>query len=122
MSKRVNWDAMGILASVICAIHCALLPLFLTSLPLLGVNIIHNQGFELMMIGIAFLVGAYALYHGFKKHHSNYLPIILFALGMLFLLAKQVWHSAELWLLTPAVAFILSAHFINYRLSSKVAC
>jgi hypothetical protein len=122
MKKRFNWDAMGMLVSVACAIHCALLPIFLSSLPLLGVNIIHNQGFEIMMIAVAFAVGAYALYHGFKKHHNSFLPLMLFALGMLLLVAKQVWHSAELWLLAPAVVFILSAHFINYRLSAKEAC
>ena len=122
MGKRINWDVMGVVASVVCAIHCALLPLFLTSLPLLGVNIIHNQGFEIIMIGIAFIIGSYALYHGFKKHHRNILPLALFAFGMLFLFAKQLWHNIELWLLLPAVLFIVSAHFINYRLHSKVAC
>src|ERR1700733_5660583 len=89
MGKRINWDAMGIAASVACAILCALLPLFLTSLPLLGVNIIHNQVFEITMRGIAFIIGSYALYHGFKKHHRNILPLTLFAFGMLFLFAKQ---------------------------------
>ena len=109
------------LVSVACAIHCALLPIFLSSLPLLGTNIIHNQGFEITMTALAFAVGAYALYHGFKKHHNSFLPLVLFVVGMSFLIAKQVWHSAELWLLAPAVAFILSAHFVNYRLGQKAA-
>jgi hypothetical protein len=42
MSKKINWDALGIATSLACAIHCALLPLFLSSLPLFGVNIIEN--------------------------------------------------------------------------------
>ncbi|HAL95914.1 MAG TPA: MerC domain-containing protein, partial [Chitinophagaceae bacterium] len=33
MRFRINWDALGISASIACAIHCALLPLFLSSLP-----------------------------------------------------------------------------------------
>jgi hypothetical protein len=119
MFKRINWDALGISASIICAIHCAVLPVFLTSLPLLGVNIIHNAGFELGMIVTAFSIGANALYHGYKKHHKNVLPLLLFAGGMLFLVAKQVWHNAELWLLLPAVAFIVTGHLINYRLCYK---
>ncbi len=119
--KRINWDALGVTTSVLCAIHCAVLPLFLSSWPLLGVNIIHNQVFETTMIFIAFAVGIYALSHGFKKHHHNILPIALFAVGMCFLFAKQVWHNAELWLLLPAVALIISGHFINYRLSREAA-
>lgn len=106
---------MGVIVSVACAIHCALLPIFITSLPLLGVNIIHNQLFELVMIIIALVIGAQALYHGFKKHHRNILPIALFISGMACLFAKQVWHNAELLFLVPAVLLIVSAHLINYR-------
>lgn len=69
----------------------------------------------MVMIAIAFAVGANALYHGYKNHHRNRLPVLLFAAGMLFLLAKQVWHEAELFLLLPAVILIVSAHLINYR-------
>ena len=42
MKLKINWDALGIGASLACAIHCALLPLFLSSLPLFGTNIINN--------------------------------------------------------------------------------
>lgn len=121
MNKRINWDALGVTTSVICAIHCAVLPLFLTTLPMLGVNIIHNQFFETAMIFIALAVGIYSLSHGYKKHHRNILPIVLFSIGMLFLFAKQVWHDAELWLLLPAVVLIISGHFVNYRLSRETA-
>jgi len=37
-----------------CAIHCALLPLILTSLPLFGVELIDNIAFEYGMIVLAF--------------------------------------------------------------------
>lgn len=116
MNLKINWDALGITASMACAIHCALLPLFLTSLPLFGVNIIENTGFEYLMIGIAFTVGAYSLYHGHKKHHHSWLPLLLFSIGFACLLAKMQWHEWRNWLLVPAVAFIVTAHFINFRL------
>ena len=61
MKFRINWDALGISASIACAIHCALLPLFLTSLPLFGINIIHNLGFEIGMIVLAFGIGSYSM-------------------------------------------------------------
>ncbi|HVX51228.1 MAG TPA: MerC domain-containing protein [Chitinophagaceae bacterium] len=115
MKKRLNWDAMGVFVSIACAIHCALLPLFLTSLPLLGINIIHNRLFEVIMIAIAFGVGLNALYHGYKNHHRSLLPVALFVGGMLFLIAKQIWHAQELLLLVPAVILIVTAHLVNYR-------
>jgi hypothetical protein len=115
MKFKINWDALGITTSIACAIHCALLPLFISSLPLFGVNIIDNVAFEYGMILLAFVVGVNALYHGYKKHHHSLFPILLFSLGIVFLLAKQQWHQWQLWFLLPAVVFIVAAHFINYR-------
>ena len=60
---KINYDALGITASIACAIHCALLPLVLTSLPILGFNIINNLYFEVMMIALAMSIGIYSLMH-----------------------------------------------------------
>src|SRR6266480_1800573 len=76
MLRRINWDAMGIGTSLACAIHCALLPLFLTSLPVLGIELIDNMTFEYTMIFIALGIGSIALLHGFKRHHHNLLPLM----------------------------------------------
>jgi hypothetical protein len=112
----MNWDALGIATSVACAIHCALLPLFLSSLPLFGVNIIENIRFEYFMIVLAFVLGIYALYHGFKKHHHSWWPISLFSLGILFLIVKVNFHELELILLIPSVGLIVVAHYLNFKL------
>ena len=116
MSQKINWDALGIVTSLACAVHCALLPLFLTSLPLFGINIIGNQGFEYGMVVLAFAIGSYSLYHGKKKHHDSWMPTLLFSIGILLLLAKVAWHEWELWLMIPAVCCIVGAHIQNYLL------
>jgi len=116
MKFKINWDAFGIATSVACAIHCAVLPLILSSLPLFGINIIENQGFELLMIGLAFVVGVYSLYHGRKKHHHSYTPLLLFSAGIVLIIVKSISQSHALWLLIPAVAAVIAAHFLNYRL------
>ncbi len=113
--KKINWDAMGIITSVACAIHCAILPLLLTSLPLFGINIINNSFFEWSMIGIAFIVGSYALSHGYKRHHRNWKPLIIFSVGFIFLILKQIFYTHEFVFLVPAVSCILYAHFLNYK-------
>ena len=92
MKQKINWDALGIGASLACAIHCALLPLFLSSLPLFGMNIIENPGFEVGMIVLAFVIGSYSFYHGFKKHHHSLRPFLVFSLGFIMLILKQVFH------------------------------
>lgn len=113
---------MGIATSAACAIHCALLPVLVSSLPVFGINIIHNSFFEWGMIGLAFLVGSYSLFHGFAKHHRNLIPIYIFSAGFMFLVCKQFFHSVENWFLIFAVPLIIGAHYYNYRLCHRSKC
>lgn len=122
MNFKTNWDGLGIITSLACAIHCAILPLIATSLPLFGINIIHNNVFEWTMIGIAFAVGSYALFHGHIKHHRSFVPILMFSAGFVFLITKQIFHQYEVYFLIPAVLLIVSAHYYNYRLCTRVKC
>lgn len=115
MNFKVNWDALGIATSVACAIHCAILPLVLSSLPLFGINILNNEMFEYLMILIALMIGVWSLWHGFKKHHHSFLPITIFVVGIITLVFKQVWHQWSIYFLIPAVLFIISAHWLNYK-------
>ena len=119
---KLNWDVMGIITSLACAIHCALLPLIVASLPIFGINIIHNSFFEWGMIGLAFLVGSYSLFHGYIKHHRSFSPIIVFAIGFVFLVLKQFFGDLEYSFLAIAVSLIISAHFYNFRLCQQSKC
>ena len=115
MKFKINWDALGAGASLACAIHCALLPLFLTSLPLFGINIIHHTGFEVGMIVLACCIGSYSLYHGYTRHHHSLVPVLLFIAGLTFLVLKQFFIHYETWLLLPAVTLIIVAHVLNFK-------
>lgn len=112
---KINYDALGIAATIACAIHCALLPLVLTSLPILGFNILNNFWFEIGMILLAMAIGIYSLMHGFKKHHHHKLPLVVFLIGISLLILKQVFHAKQIWFLIPAMILIVTAHFLNYR-------
>jgi hypothetical protein len=115
MLSKINWDALGITASVACAIHCAVLPLLLTSLPIFGINIIDNLAFEYGMIVLAMGIGSWSLIHGYRRHHHQPLPLLLFAAGILLLFSKEIFHDWKLWFLIPAVIAIIIAHFVNFR-------
>jgi MerC mercury resistance protein len=119
---KLNWDIMGMATSIACAIHCALLPLVLPSLTLLGVDLIHHPVFEWGMIALAFFVGIYALVHGYIRHHRNLLPILIFMAGFVCLVLKQFMPGNENWFLFPAVVLIITAHYRNYKLCHKSKC
>ena len=115
MALKTNWDFLGIATSVGCAIHCALLPLVAGSLPVFGINIIHNSVFEWGMIALAFIVGFYSLIHGYIKHHRNNFPVLLFSAGFIFLILKQFFSYEEYLFLAFAVFFIIAAHILNFK-------
>ena len=115
LAKKINPDGLGIVTSVLCAVHCAVLPLFFTTLPVFGFEVLQNKTFEFSMIGIAGLIGVYALQHGYKRHHHKKLPLAVFLTGLSFLILKEVFVSVELLLLIPAAGLIIGAHFLNFR-------
>lgn len=122
MNIKLNWDALGIVTSIACAIHCAVLPVLISTLPVFGINIIHNIFFEWGMILLAFAVGSYSLFHGYIKHHRSFVPVLVFGAGFIFLVLKQFFTSISIPLLVAAVAFIIAAHFYNYRLCHRSKC
>jgi len=73
------------------------------------------MAFEYFMIFLAFCIGTYSLWHGYRRHHHNIAPVLIFAGGIGFLVAKQMWHEYQYMLLPFAIVFIISAHLINYK-------
>jgi hypothetical protein len=117
---KVNWDFFGIITSLTCAVHCALLPVVVSSLPMFGINIIHNRPFEWGMILLAFLVGCYSIMHGYFRHHKNPVPFYIFFSGIFFLVLKQLFPVYEYFFLGMAVLLIIIGHFINYRYCQRI--
>ena len=113
--RSINPDALGATVSVACAIHCAILPLVIAALPTLRLNTFFEYG----MILLAFLIGAGALRHGYRKHHRHLMPSTLFVTGMILLIAKEIWQAQELIFLAFALPLILGAHAWNYRLCRR---
>src|SRR5690606_7913135 len=64
-------DRFGLTASLLCAIHCALLPLAIALLPSLGVAAwLGNEGFEEGFVVFATLFGLFTLVSGYRKHRA----------------------------------------------------
>lgn len=122
MKIRMNWDGVGIATSLLCAIHCAVIPLMVSAIPLLGIDLVHNEVFEWAMILLALVVGYYSLIHGYTTHHRSHTPIILFSVGAVFLVFKQFLPEHSIVFLVIAVSLIVTAHYINYRMCKARKC
>lgn len=115
MKLHINWNALGFSAALICAIHCALFPLLISSLPLLGISIFNNIFFELGMILVAFFIGSISLWHGYRRHHHRPVAFIFFTAGMILLVINQFNHEIGLVIIIPASLLIITAYYLNWR-------
>lgn len=120
---KLNADRLGIITSIACAIHCTVLPALVSTLPLLGFDILENKTIEWGMISLAFLFGTLSLYHGYAHHHNKLLPLVLFLFGFTCLILNQAIAERFVLIFIPASSiFIISAHVLNIyycRVSGK---
>ncbi len=112
-----NLDALGIGASLVCAVHCVLLPLLITALPLLGLEVLENEKLEYGLLGVSFLVGYTALIRGYRRHHRHVRPLLLFTGGYVILLLGHFFppEGWEPFVIAIGAGLIVWAHLQNLK-------
>ncbi|WP_129713838.1 MerC domain-containing protein [Pedobacter sp. SYP-B3415] len=119
MTKIFHPDRLGITASGLCAIHCAVLPFVVSTLPFWGLAFLAHPVFEGTMIIISLMLGLGSIGHSYRFHHRRLGPLFLLAAGFLFIL---LGHLVEIeWLesiLVPSGGVVIAcAHLINLRMN-----
>lgn len=84
---KFNLDKIGLAASLVCAIHCALLPLIIGILPLIGMGFMAHGLFDWIMVGIAAAVGFISIMKGHQTH-KKHTPACFFVPGIFIILAS----------------------------------
>ncbi len=79
-----NFDRVGFSLSLICAVHCLAMPIFLPLVPLLADSFVASENLELLIISITFLIATPTLFRGYLRHRKLVIPAC-FLLGLLFL-------------------------------------
>ncbi len=116
--KNTSWlDHIGITASTLCAIHCAIVPVLFTSLPLLGLNFLANVWIEWGMILLALTIGTYSIGLSYLRIHKRLLPLCLLIAGFAIILLGHVFvHGwSEVIIVPTGGLLIAAAHFVNYK-------
>lgn len=112
-------DRLGMTASTLCAIHCALVPVFLTALPLLGLEFLANEWVEIAMIVVSAILGTLSLSLSYRKQHRKLLPFFVLFTGFALIGAGHFSGLDKLEpILIPLGGFIVAAaHLVNWRLN-----
>jgi uncharacterized membrane protein YfcA len=116
--RAFNLDALGFSASTLCAIHCAVTPLLLTALPLLGLNFLAHPAIETTMLVLSLLIGVASLAQGYFKHHQQWHALLLLAAGFAVIFAGH-WvlpEADEEWFTPLGAGTVAIAHLVNWRL------
>jgi hypothetical protein len=114
---RSKLDSVGMTASALCAIHCAVVPIVLTALPLIGLGFLANPWIEWFMISSSLLIAGYSIGSSYFYNHRRFLPLILMTIGCTFVICGHTLNKE--WIESIIVPVggltIAAAHFVNIK-------
>lgn len=124
MSARLHvlLDRIGAAGSLLCAIHCALLPLAIAILPSLGIAVWLGDGFETGFVAFASLFGLSVLAWSYRRHRAmRALGLLLPGLAALWVavLYPPLHHAVvpHAMVMTFGGTLVGLAHVANLRLN-----
>jgi uncharacterized membrane protein YfcA len=118
-------DHLGVVASCLCAIHCALAPLTVSLIPLIGLDFLRGRQTEWVLVLISVAVGSLSFIPSYVRRHRRCSPLLIFGTGLGVILTARLWLEDALQFELPAVlvgaVLITSAHYFNLRLCRSCA-
>ena len=127
MQKRfftyAHTDLLGFSTSLICAIHCAFLPVLLTLTTLGGLEWLSSPLFEIGFIVASVIIAVVALGRNFRKHLHIRRAIQIVLFGFTLILISRFMHGDMHHILSAAGGITIAVgHVFNWRMASKSAC
>jgi hypothetical protein len=118
-------DAAGMSVSVLCAVHCIVVPLLAGTLTAAGIGWVHNEVVEWLLVAVSCAIGVYSLFPAFHQRHGKKRCLGLFSLGMGCILFGKFFRG-DAASDTPFVVFgavmIIAAHTTNQYLCRSCRC
>jgi hypothetical protein len=114
-----RWDRAGMLVSGACAVHCALLPLLVAAVPVLGLGRLMDERVEWFFVITTGLVGVLAHLRAYRRDHRHVMPGLIFAAGFSSVLGARLFlESHRLGPYAACTGGLLAAvsHWANRRL------
>jgi hypothetical protein len=113
-------DTAGATTSLLCAIHCAVLPLVVTLLPLVGLSFLADERTEWVLLGLSALLGVTSLCLGYRAHRRRRALVVL-SIGLALLALGRMSEEREIEtfgvpLIVTGGLIVAGAHWINHRL------
>lgn len=119
--RKLSMDSLGIAASSLCLIHCALMPFILVALPYVGLQFLAGNFAHRVSAIFVITFALLAVLPGYLKHRKIcVLATMLFGLLLVLtatFVASPAWgEGAELLLISVGNVSVVTAHIINRKL------
>ena len=111
-------DRAGMSASLACAVHCAVFPLVLASLPALGLAWLDSEWVDWTMVLLAAGIALSAHRGGFTMHRRC-LPTSVAVVGLLTIVTTMCLlkgHASQPYMQASGAVVIASSHVLNRHL------
>ena len=120
-------DKIAISLSMICLVHCLVLPSFLVILSGYFTLSYENELVHYLLLLIAVPVSLYALING-ARNHSNFIYLVSGITGIISLIfavtmGVELWgESGEIVFTSIGASLVAFSHYKNYKLCREVEC
>lgn len=110
-------DGFAVTASMLCLIHCLVLPVLLIALPVLATMLVIPEAFHTIAFAIALPTSALAMASGYARH-SRSGPMLLAGTGLILLgigAFAMDSEAAERVVTSVGAVTLAIAHVLNWR-------
>ena len=120
-------DKTAISLSMICLVHCLVLPSFLVILSGYFTISYENELVHYLLLLIAVPISFYALING-ARNHSNFIYLVSGIVGIISLIfavtmGVDLWdESGEIVFTSIGASLVAFSHYKNYKLCREVEC
>ena len=125
-SRLAPADRVGMAASTVCAVHCALLPLVLGLAPALGLEFGGWVDFDQAFVVFASLFAGTTLALGYRRHRAfKAWALLVPALVLVWLGSFTSLHdhtAGHAAVMVVGGSLLAAAHFVNLRLTHAAKC
>ena len=126
-SARSMADVVGCTGSVICALHCLLVPISLIFGPIGQVVVVEEEVFHRVLLWVLLPAAVVAFRIGCLEHKDKWVLVLgmtgLISLTLAFTtLHESLGETAERWVAVLAAVLLIGAHVRNFRLCRSNVC
>jgi MerC mercury resistance protein len=112
---------LSAILSITCAIHCALMPMLISILPLIGMQFLASHLLEGLLLSFGIGFGAYGVLRGYFTQHRDIRPVLALAVGTCLIAIGFFFapEAVEPFLVSTGAIGIAIAQVLNMRAARK---